>query len=436
MGFLDKLRKKDRKEEVIEVPIEKVRIEELTDWLNSIFEVTVLHEKSKTFYENIMASFAEIKILNEKLMEAELESGEKIYTSANMVKDTFVNKTRSIVSSLGFPEKPEQKINYNFISIFYSSVLKSIKEIQSLSPKQLILLSNYFKSEARPVMEKIKSANDSIKDLGSFLASEGKGMRLLENINSKIDDYNNLIQELNALEQSKKEINEKIEAIEKSDIDTEISSLKQTSRWKEFELLEKELKTKHEKTSDVEHNIKEQLSVLEKPLMKIEYLISRNLIDFPIDQAIVQGFSLKPFEAFIKDSGDDSLKKLIEELSKMVSDKKLSLKEKEKQKIKELHKALNGSLKELRDIYFNSKQNNLEKKSKIVEYSDIIEKNKILEERLTKEREESFKLKSDIKQTDKSISETKERISNLKKETEASVYEDIGKRIELIANGY
>ena len=434
MGLFDRFKKKQESEK-IEEAIENVKISELAQWLVDNLNLEILQKKSKDFYEDIIVSFNQLIDLNEILSKAEFEIKDKSYVAVNMTKDGFVKKANSVINSINFSKTIDQsKIFYEFMDDFHSSVNKSLKEIQSLTPKQAILISRYFRKDAAPVMEKLKDIEKTIKNLSEFLKNEGKGMKIIDNMKQKTNEYHDLINALDSLEKKKTEKTLNAEKIEKSEIETKISNFKKNPEWIEFEALRKELKSDEEKASDIEYNIKEQLSAVSKPLKKMEYVLEREIINSDFPTSLLKDFLYKPLESFIAEDGDASLNKLIENLNKMIGDKKIVIKSKEIQKIKELKKAANMQLKELRSIYRDIKNKNKERENKINKYADLVEKISELNKHLEAEREESQNLKQELVEISKKISEIKDNITNIKNEIESTLLNEIGKKIELVMN--
>ncbi|MBU0898676.1 MAG: hypothetical protein KKB03_00745 [Nanoarchaeota archaeon] len=432
MGLFDRFKKKEVEPERI-IELEKINMNELSSWLAERMDIEHLQEISKKFYEDIISSFYELKELSERLEKAEFESGDNRYIAANMTKDTFVKKAVSVINSLNFSKTVEQsKISYRFIKDFHSKISRPLKEIHTLTPKQVILISTYFKTEARPAMNKLKELDDKIKDLNRFLDSEGKRMQIIDDVESKTNEYKKIVNMINSLEHKKTEKTNRISEIEKTDTETKISQMKQTEKWIEFETLEKEIKTNEEKSKDIEYNIKEQLSVLAKPLKKIDYLISKSLLDSFSEQKLLSDFLYRPFETFISED-NNSLKKLLDCLDNAVNDNKISIKEKDKQKIKDLNKAVDIQLKELKSIYFDVKEQIEKKRSKIENYRNLIEDKHGLDGQLNKEREETTQLKQEIKIINDEISVSNESISKMKNDIENSLLDEIG-NVELITD--
>ena len=69
-----------------------------------------------------------------------------------MVRDSFVQKTRSTIQGLTFPSSMDTLS----LTRFQEQSRDILANLKSLSPKQLVLLSRYYKDTSAPVISELR----------------------------------------------------------------------------------------------------------------------------------------------------------------------------------------------------------------------------------------------------------------------------------------
>ena len=198
-------RKKTEKKEVEkEQEVTKISIDNIHKWFHETYrnKLKEAEKESSELVEKIISNFSEMKQSINALEKAEFGEGEKIFTSANMVKDTFVKKYFTIMHTI---QKPGKK-DYASLQQFLKNSSNAINEMKSLSPKQKFLLSRYFKDEAAKVINDINMIDSNTKAFADFLSSKGKIIQLQENIDMKSSEYSSLINNMKSLTSREKEV--------------------------------------------------------------------------------------------------------------------------------------------------------------------------------------------------------------------------------------
>ncbi|MEE9323038.1 MAG: hypothetical protein V3U72_00685, partial [Candidatus Aenigmarchaeota archaeon] len=330
MGFFDFLRGKEEEapEQLQDMgSVELGSVKETVE--KSISEkLSMERERVKELYAKIREDFREIKKLNNELSGKAFKSGQRMDAPVNMVKDNYVRKTISLLNNVPAVSNFEHKE----IMDFCSGTGKILKGMQKLPPKQTILLSKYFKSEALKIIKTLKNIENRRKEMESLL--KGKALWFEGEINSRIDRIFELIKRSKDLEMQENMLREKIKTkkSEKKEKERELNEFLSGDDYKGFESLGSEVKGLEKERSEIENEIREEMSGIKRPLKKLEYTVKHDERISREKRSLFSRISHSPVKILFQDQGDSIL---MEALAKL---RELRLKDNEKERVEGLIK--------------------------------------------------------------------------------------------------
>ncbi len=432
MGFFDLFKKKEEAPPE-EKETQNIDINEVSGWLNSILDNRLSQAKSQAIniHTEIINRFSEIKKSADALASATFEKDDKTYAAANMVKDSFVKKINSIVNNI---PTIQGELNYMALKDSYSHIVDVLKDLKSASPKQKILLSNYFSRESNTVIGNIKEAEKQLDAFKKFLDSDAKVLGFVEDANLKIKEESNLLKQLKSLEDKENILSANRNELEnrKSREASELENIFKSEEWAELNTLNEEIEIVKSRALDIKSRIEESLSAINRPLKKFEHLVNAGY-QIPREQEdALKRFIYTPFKAIMLDSGESELKNVLNALNNITKEKRISLKPKEQERTLELIRKLGSETPWLKDSYKKLVKKESDKKRKVKEiHPDIINKKKELEDSIKQSMQELIILESEIKNVKTEKERIKEMVFNKKEGLEKLISENTNEKVNI-----
>jgi hypothetical protein len=419
MGFFDFLKKK---EELLPVQEEDVLIGDIEDWFSSNFNnrVKELISKSDKIHKDVISGFDHVKTAVKKLDKASFEKEDKIYARVNMVKSGY---TRRASSLLGSVKDMETELNYNILKDFYDKSSNTLKNLKEISPKQATLMSNYFRRESNELIKGMSSLDNTISSLKEFLDQEGRILETKINVKEGMEKHKSLQERASKLESDENEIKKKIEETENK-VKTaakELESFLNSSRWDELDTLKTKIDSLKNETFKIEYQIRGDLSYLKRPLKKAKH-IDKN----PAIEAYIKA----PFKEFVSDGGEAALGEIISLLNIMINRGKLSLKDKESSKIKELQSNMEA-ISDHRNKYLNLVKERRETEAKLKEFDILYEEKTSYEESIERTKKEKESLKADMKGMQRKMNENDEEMKENIKGMESAIFNKSNRKVNI-----
>ncbi len=418
MGFFDFLKKKEEVSEPQDAgSVELAKVKETIERSISS-DITKERERMRELYARIKENFREVKKLNKELSGKSFESGQRVDAPVNMIKDNYVRKTLSLLNNIPVIDNFE----YGEITDFCSGTEKVLKDLQKIPPKQTILLSKYFKGETSRIIKTLKDIERMSKEMKSLL--EGKALWLGGKINSKIDRIFELKRKSKDMEKQENTLREKIKdkRNEKGEKEKDLAGFVSSEEFKGFENLGFEIKELGRERSEIENEIREELSGVKRPLKKLEYDLKHREGKEKVSLSKV---AHSPMKVLLEQGGSV----LMEALVKL---RNLNLKENERERVEGLIKKIeNGEISKLRERY-KQIENEIREKKEREEKSDVTDKKRGKEreiENLTKEIQEHEKEIEKISGNRKKVSEG---IEKERKDLEGLVRKEININLNII----
>ncbi len=432
MGFFDLFKKKEEAPPE-EKETQNIDIDEVSGWLNSILDNRLSQAKSQaiSIHMEIMNRFSEIKKSTDALASATFEKDDKTYAAANMVKDSFVKKINSIVNNI---PTIQGELNYMALKDSYSHIVDVLKDLKSASPKQKILLSNYFSRESNTVIGNIKEAEKRLDAFKKFLDSDAKVLEFVEDANLKIKEESDLLKQLKSLEDKENILSANRNELEnrKNREASELENIFKSEEWAELNTLNEEIEIVKSRASDIKSRIEESLSAINRPLKKFEHLVNAGYRIPREQEDALKRFIYTPFKAIMLDSGESELKNVLNALNNITKEKRVSLKPKEQERTLELIRKLGSETPWLKDSYKKLVKKESDKKRKVKEiHPDIINKKKELEDSIKRGMQELIIIESEIKNVKMEKERIKEMGFNKKEGLEKLISENTNERVNI-----
>lgn len=414
-----------RKENQEEPEIVKVRFSDVQKWIEAEFSEKFNRAKSRAegIHKNIQEGFQEIKKSNQNLDRASFESEDKTYAAVNMIKDSFVKRTHSLILGI---ERLTNNIEYSSLKEFYSSSDNVIKEMKKTNPKQAILLSRFFKKEGGALIENIVRAEKTVKSLQEFLDSEGKIMDLFQGANLIEQERLRLLENLDSLERQEHELGERRKETlkERGVIESGLSELKLSKEWKEMETLERELEKLEEEKSNIEEEIRSRLLIANRPFKKMKHSLDEKSPEI----GFIKEFLHDPLGAILSENSMNQLRSLLEKTRR---DNKIGLKQKDVEKLKSLQNTLESGMLELTENY----RKTITKISKIGEslsmLSGLGQERKELEDKLISLSGEIKKIDNEMEKIKGDRGDINRDIINKRGEIQSLIFNRTGRKVEI-----
>ncbi|MFH1978367.1 MAG: hypothetical protein ABIJ92_03515 [Candidatus Aenigmatarchaeota archaeon] len=422
MGLLDRFKKKeiDVQESVETLDVD---ISNLSEWVSTTFSSEIFEAKASAFtlYDHVVSSFDDIKSAISDLEKTTFESNDKIYTRVNMIKETFVNKANSLIKT----EKLKEEITYGELKNFYLNVMQNIKELKGASPKQAILLSNYFKEQSGKFIDAVKNTEKKLDDLNKFLDAKGKMIwvahkteELSKKQESDINQYTRLSDDITSNDDKIKDAEEDIENKNKK-----LEELISGDLWQDLKKRIAETEQLKAKKSEVSSEIIDQLNVINRPLKK-ELHAS--------EDTLVKAFIEDPMRALLEEDGPKQLQDILNGLSRKASKGEVTLKDKEQEKILDLIRKLGYDIPVKIKNYVKIRENIKAKTKETEKLSPGLMKEKVsLEEQIDESNKDIEKLRKDIVQFTEEKKTLKHVIERQKQELEKIISSNTPKRVNL-----
>lgn len=418
--------------------------EEKTKTVNLKELKSVLEERqkdsSKSLLEQAKKKFPEIsRLLNDlkfelnSLKEINLEKeGPNTYLRkiVETSKKGFLSRTNALAERLS-PPKPE---NFQAVKAYSLSSL-SIFRKEFSDFQKLISYTGILAKEQMKNISKIVSELDSVF---SELEQSAKG-----NVSKGLNELNLLVSEIEEAEKEAREKERQKSAALKEEKEAEeeiktreqkVSELEKGEEYSGIKSALEEKKGLEEKKDELRQKISSLISLVEKPLKKLQNLCENNQYFLEKDEKrLLNTYLSNPVLAAKQDPKAESLKKILSEAEKLIKDKKISFKNK-----KEENKRLE-SINYLKEFDFfseffwkmNEIETKLSEKEKKIHSSEIFKKQSILKQKAESSKKLLLQKKELLSSIEKKLKEKRKKLEELKKSLKEAVYKEFQNSLEL-----
>jgi len=428
MGFLDAFRKKE--EPPTEPTMHKVRVDELHSWLekNLSGEMSEARKRTTSILGEVADSFRQITESAERLGQSTFFGKDRLHTSANMLKDSFVKKTLSV--SEQFQSLDSYPIDRKSLKELHDRMRSGLKDVKKTSPKQAVFLSRYFKKESNQVVDSIKKAEENLDSLRNLIEGDSVSPGFPETISESIREITELRNRASSMEKESDEMKDRVVYLKnlKEEKEKDYIELLKSREWKQINEKEKELSEIREEAVKLEMEIRNELSALRRPMKKLEH-DSGSLTKS--QRISLKGFLTEPFETYILPDGPADLKSLMKTLSDGMISGEIDLKDSDRGRVMHFIKRGEPQLSDVRSRLLERREMMADARKKIGHSAGVIKKKEDLEEDVKKHSTESDDVEEKIKKLASELERIKREIRKKKETLEQAILDKTGKLIKL-----
>jgi hypothetical protein len=302
----------------------EIPLENLKEWLkqetNPIIEPLKAGGTNKL--NNIRNKLDDLKENCEKLFDDSenemLKSNPKTYRRA---REAY-RLARNILETIDTIIIPDE-VSQQSLQTLCEDFKKMLSAIGRERAKRYPRISPYFIIDRRRLDIALKRTADSYEELRAFLSNEYTTVKTVEEAFSKTDKLLKSIDGLSRVEEQKKKIELKREALEKKIVESkqEIALIEERDEAGELDKINQKIK-------ELEDKVKYNLRHLQKPFLKFQILARSLKYSLPLDEAEkLNEYLSDPFMAFItEDEGYPMLKRILEKMEDTIAKGKIKLK--------------------------------------------------------------------------------------------------------------
>ena len=321
-------RNKKEPEAAVATAPDSIYYADVPGWLESVFSdrMKAINEKTSKACECIMAKKGGLKEKIDSLGSQRFDPQDRMYARVNMAKDTFVNKALAELNKIGRPET----FDYGKLSEFSDDVVSALESIKKATPKQAILISNYFKKQSNEMVTAIKEMDAASSGLKQLLDRDCLILKAVREAKDAIARISELETEyrIDQINLSKVSVDEasiggKILARQR-----ELEALTASDEWKGYAESLNGLSITESKLKSVEQDANNTLSALRRPMKKLSH--DRKLAGLPENpfrEVVLAGRSTESMARSVLDAsaaGEIALKSSEREKIMALSDSRMA----------------------------------------------------------------------------------------------------------------
>ena len=433
MGILDIFkRKKEPEKPAEETASTEVHIDEVHDWVNETLagKIKDRHDKANELYSEVMKGFARVKGSADSLEASRFEGDEKISAVVNMTKDLFVRRVHNLVAGpQGFQGK---HVDLKVLNDFQDTAADALADMNSITPKQAFLLSTYFAKESSGVIDSIKDTQEKLSVLKEFLTNEGETIQLAHSIKSRKDQQSLLRLRLTTVEKEESGIEMRIRELRNRTEKNlaEIEGIIKGHEYAEYNSIVEQIEKNRKKSAAIREKVTEEFASVERPLKKLEYLVSKNYPILKGQEAVLEGMINRPFETLEKDGG--GIKDVLLLVRKAALEEKMMLKDRERDRIDEIISNMDTDMRELKESFQDTEERLRELERDRGRYEWVIERKSHLENNIKRALEEIASLEKVMEASAKDKEGIRKEMQRQKKELEDIIFKTSGKKVSIV----
>jgi len=419
MGILDVFRSK--KEEPVKEITYTIDLDGMQQWLDDQFgnQSEEAKKRAMRMGSEALESISSLKDRLNRLEKSSFGGKDKAYAAANMAKNSFVKKTFSIIEGLRFSGPGKE--TYSGLLEFNSNLREALKQINKISPKQMYLLSRYFKQESRNFMASLREMEEKTKAMSDFLSSDGKIISTTEKAIFKTKQMKGLLDKLAGLKNQQRSIEAEITRLEGSKKQTklELESFMGGKEWRELSNAEDSIAKNKQELSAIETDANEALSSAKRPLKKLMHMLDSK-----------ESFPENPFKEIVMTGREAWLAGMLKSAKDHSNDGSISLKPREADRLQEVSDWMETDMINAKQRYEQLLQETDELHQNMANL-DIKEKKASIENQLRETEEALKKQWVELDMKIKQFKETESKLELIRVGTESLFLDNEGKKVKL-----
>jgi len=424
LNLFDRLFGGERKEESLEF----IDSDKLRDWLERQVKSRKreIYKGCSSLIDNI---FLDLEGIKTAMLELEkLECPDEIPKKARKIvitsKPAFVHGILDSIAIVG-DKKPS---GYDELKKFHEDLRAVVSSLGKIIISHGRYLSIAFEDEIDNIKIKSKRLFEMSGELGERIGSDvGIFLEALE----KLNEIEVKLRELRDLDTDRSKLKEKLRRYseERSELEREVDSLRETREFKELTRTEEELRGVREKLESVELDIYNYINPLRRPMKKFRRFAEVNGYEPEILKSI-DGYIQDPVECFLLDE-DGNLENILVKIRNAIEAGDFKLKDRDREKVLiRIESALNIDKNKLRErhLELNSLSEYLLKR---IESFSVTEKIKGLKRDLEHLEREVKTCEDDLDRIEKKSESIERDISGRREELERRLNDIEGYRIKI-----
>lgn len=251
---------------------DRIHYADVPAWLDSALSerLAAVEGRTEELFDAIISKKDSLREKIGSLGGQSFDPHDKTYAKVNMAKDAFVKKA---LAELNCIRQPAEMNDHRMLSDFSGGVLSAVDSIKNATPKQAILISNYFKKQSSEMVAAIKELESAASELSRFLKFDGA---LLKHVREAKDGAARLA-ELDArrrvddINLSKASVQEAAIGNKSATKRKELDLLMQSDEWKLYAESLNRISELESGMKSMEQDANNMLSVLRKPMKKLSH---------------------------------------------------------------------------------------------------------------------------------------------------------------------
>jgi len=406
-------RKKKEQEKPAQVSApDRIYYADLPGWLDSAFadRLDIIGKKSADICGSISSKKENLKEKIGSLSSEKFDPHDKTYAKVNMAKDTFVNKALAALNSIGRPDGTD----YESLSGFRDRAASALNSVKNATPKQAILISNYFKKQSAGMVSAIRELDSAVSGLSQLLGGEAMLLKRVKEAKDSVAALADMETErrIDEINLSKSSVAESAVGGRITAKQSELDALVSSDEWKGYSESLGRLAELESRMKMIEQDANNRLSALRRSMKKLSHdRHTASLPENPFRDIVLQGSSIETMAKSVMEA---------EAAGAIV------LKPSEREKISALSDA---DLAGLRNSYNDAASQRMAFEGSID--AGLLERKKSAEAALEELRSEKQRTRREVEYLEERIRrDNGERQKQLEK-TRAAVQEAVGKEVNI-----
>lgn len=394
---------------------ESIYYGDIAAWLDTELsrEIRRLGGRASALCSDVVSKAGKLEEKIAKLGSSSFDPHDKTYAAVNMTKDAFVKKSMASLSSISRYDAND----YGKLVAFRDSARSALDSARSTTPKQALLISNYFKEQGADIVKGVREAESALAQLSGFLEGDGMLLKKAAEAKEKAALLARVESECRTKQGELGKLSEMISSLE-ADVSRKTAELENfihSSGWSSHLLSMEKLAGLERQMKGIEQEANNLLSVLRRPMKKLSH--EKGTMALPEN----------PFRGIIMAGG--KIESITRNISEAAEAGEIDLKPSERERIIALEQSA-SEIGKLKDSYNDALLQY--EKLKVGKESSIEKKKSSMESALSGMEEERQRLQREIDDLGNEIRRKHEERERQKEETRRAVQEASGKEVAVI----
>jgi hypothetical protein len=266
-----------------------------------------------------------------------------------------------------------------------------------------------------------------------FLDSEGETIQLAHSIKSRKDQQSLLKLRLSSVEKEEGGIEMRIRDLRNRTEKNlaEIEGIIKGHEYSQYNSTIEQMEKNRKKSATIKERIREEFASVQRPLKKLEYLMSKGYPLVKEQELILDGVINRPFETLERNE-EAMIREILLLVRKAAAEERIRLKDSERERLDELVAEMDGEIRDLRTAYeeLGEEMKELEREKNRYEY--VIERKIHLENNIKRALEEIASLEKVLNASAQDKEAIRKEMERQRSELEDILYKSSGKKVSIV----